>query len=32
MNFLDKVIPVNEEIIDRLNGIYRDFMVLWKNL
>lgn len=32
MNFLDKVIPVNQEIIDRLNDIYIEVMAQWKNI
>ena len=30
--YLDKVVPVNQEIIDRLNSIYDYFMSQWKNL
>lgn len=29
--FLDKVIPVNQEIIDRLNRIYDNLLIQWKN-
>ena len=29
--YLDKVVPVNQEIIDRLNSIYDCFMSQWKN-
>lgn len=30
--YLDKVVPVNQEITDRLNSIYDYFMSQWKNL
>lgn len=29
--FLDKVIPVNQEIIDRLDRIYDDLLIQWEN-
>ena len=29
--YLDKVVPVNQEIIDRLNSIYDCYMSQWKN-
>lgn len=27
--FLDKIVPVNQQIIDRLNRLYDEFMVQW---
>lgn len=32
MNFLDKVIPVNQDIINKLNKIYNELMAQWKNV
>jgi len=32
MKFLDKVVPVNHEIIDRLNKIYEELMSQWRAL
>jgi len=32
MNFLDKKIPINQDIIDRLNSIYDSLLVQWNSL
>ncbi len=29
MNFMDRTVEVNEQIIDRLNGIYYSLMADW---